>query len=304
MMRSLIICFLLVEKAFAGDVPAIEPSAQTPLIDSVVFEKKALNSKEKKAAELAKEWIEARSMPIRKEGGKVVYQYGATLPTAICAPLSLCDIELQPGESIVGNPMVGDSARWLIKPALSGTGSSQISHIIIKPTDAGISTTAIITTNRRTYHIKLVSSKTNWTPLVAFTYPEDIEREWVLYNAKTAERLERNTLPDTKQNMDNLNFDYEIKGKASWTPLRIYNDGLKTYIQMPKTMSQTEAPALLLIDSDGQKQIVNYRLIHDRYIVDQIFSKAILIAGVGSSEESIIITHKKSQVGKEVVNAL
>ncbi|RYZ91293.1 MAG: P-type conjugative transfer protein TrbG, partial [Proteobacteria bacterium] len=294
-MRLIIFCLSIFSlPVFAGDVPAIEPSQPIKLSQNVNDDRKTLNEKEKKAGELARQWIEAKSMPVRKEDGKIVYLYGSTLPTVICAPLSVCDIELQAGEKITGVPMLGDAARWEAKPALSGAGSSQISHIIIKPFESGLTTTVIITTSKRTYHIKLVSSNKNWTPRVAFTYPDDIERQWALYNAQASEESEKKTMPETRENIDALNFEYELSGKAAWKPVRVYNDGIKTYIQMPSAMGQTEAPALLVIGSDGEQQIVNYRLKNDRFIVDQIFAKAILIAGVGSAQEKIVISFKDS----------
>ncbi|MCX6131517.1 MAG: P-type conjugative transfer protein TrbG, partial [Proteobacteria bacterium] len=164
-----------------------------------------------------------------------------------------------------------------------------------KPFEANLSTTLIITTSRRTYHIKLVSSNKNWTPRVGFTYPDDIDRQWQLYNAQTVANAEKKTIPETRENIDALSFEYELSGKAPWRPVRVYNDGVKTYIQMPSAMTQTEAPALLVVGSDGEKQIVNYRLKKDRFIVDQIFSEAILIAGVGSSQDKVVITYKNSE---------
>lgn len=284
--------------AFAGDVPAIERSRPILISQNVNEDRKSLTAKEKKAGELARQWIEAKSMPVRKEDGKIVYLYGSTLPTVICAPLSVCDIELQSGEKIMGVPMLGDAARWEAKPALSGLGSSQVSHIIIKPFESGLTTTLIVTTSKRTYHIKLVSSNKDWTPRVAFTYPDDIERQWALYNAQTTQDSEKKTMPETRENIDSLNFEYEISGKAAWKPIRVYNDGVKTYVQMPSAMEQTEAPALLVVGSDGEQQIVNYRLKKDRFIIDQIFSKAILIAGVDRSQEKIVISFKDSSAFK------
>jgi type IV secretion system protein VirB9 len=78
--------------------------------------------------------------------------------------------------------------------------------------------------------------------------------------------------------------------------VRVYNDGQKTIIQMPKVMAQTEAPTLLLLNREGglfkkdDTVMINYRLQGDRYIVDAVFDKAILVAGVGSNQNRITIT--------------
>ncbi|MGJ9087292.1 TrbG/VirB9 family P-type conjugative transfer protein, partial [Campylobacter coli] len=50
-------------------------------------------------------------------------------------------------------------------------------------------------------------------------------------------------------NIENLDFGYSIEGNAPFKPLRIYNDGIKTYIQMPKNLKFYEAPALMILDS-------------------------------------------------------
>ena len=40
----------------------------------------------------------------------------------------------------------------------------------------------------------------------------------------------------------------------------------------------------------AEEILVNYRVLSDRYIVDTLFDKAILIAGVGSQQERVTIT--------------
>jgi len=64
-------------------------------------------------------------------------------------------------------------------------------------------------------------------------------------------------------------------------------------------MSQTEAPTLLVVRKDGglfsdaETVMVNYRVQNNRYIVDSVFDKAILVAGVGSSQDRVTITRSK-----------
>jgi type IV secretion system protein VirB9 len=302
-MMKYITSFLLISSSsigFSGDVPAIDSGFGTAEIKApdLPLTQKHLNSKEVKASELAKKWMERRVMPVMDADGKIVYVYGATLPTVICAPLQLCDIELQAGEKLRGTD-VGDKVRWLISPAISGNGRDEVVHVNVKPTETGITSTLVINTDRRTYHIKLLSRNKDYMPRVGFVYQSDVEKEWAEFYATQAATKERNTIPETKQNLDDLYFDYEISGTAPWKPLRVYNDSRKTYIQMPKEMAQTEAPALLLIGTDGKNQLVNYRLRKDRFVVDSIFAEAVLITGVGSSQTKITIVRKNSDVYKK-----
>ena len=88
--------------------------------------------------------------------------------------------------------------------------------------------------------------------------------------------------------MGELDFDYRISGDGL-KPRRVYNDGVRTIIQMPRDMSRKEAPTLLVLNG-GEEVMVNYRLQGDRYIVDALFDKAMLIAGVGSRQRRVTIT--------------
>ena len=92
--------------------------------------------------------------------------------------------------------------------------------------------------------------------------------------------------------IDQLHFDYDIrpiKTKApKWQPLRVFDDGLKTYIQFPRSIGGQDAPVLFVV-SGGQNRIVNYRMKNDMMIVDYAVDKAILVSGVGWRQQKITI---------------
>ena len=162
--------------------------------------------------------------------------------------------------------------------------------------DVGLETSLVVTTSRRTYHLKLRSHRTEYMPQVAFIYPEEAQAKWDAVRSREAREREAQTLPHTGEYLGNMSFDYEVSGVTRWKPVRVYNDGRKTIIDMPAAMAQTEAPTLLVVRkegglfSDDETVLVNYRVQGDRYIVDTIFDKAILIAGVGRSQDRVTIT--------------
>ena len=212
--------------------------------------------------------------------------------------MQVCDIELQPGEQ-VNSIHLGDQARWLIEPAVTGQGSAEVQHLIVKPLDVGLETSLVVTTSRRTYHMRLRSHRRDFMPRVSFTYPEDALIKWDAIRDKESHAMgirKSRTLPETGEYLGNLDFGYAVSGDAAWKPLRVYNDGQKTIIQMPAIMAQTEAPTLLLLNKEGgifsedETVMVNYRLQGDRYIVDTVFDRAILIAGVGGNQSRVMIT--------------
>jgi type IV secretion system protein VirB9 len=208
--------------------------------------------------------------------------------------LQVCDVALQPGENVNGMN-VGDP-RYTVEPAVTGSGAGQVLHLILKPLDVGLDTTLVLTTDRRTYHFRLRSSRSALMPFVSFTYPEDAMAKWDAIKAHEVKVRKDNTIPQTGEYLGNLDFNYTVSGSTRWKPTRVYNDGRKTIIEMPSTMQQSEAPALLVVRKDGglftdaETQMVNYRVQGDRYIVDTIFDKAILVSGVGSSQDKVTIT--------------
>ena len=277
-------------KATPGDLPDLP-------LETLYFggENPVLTPSEERALKIAREWqakAATQLTPVPGPDGAIQFLHGSVQPSIVCAVMQVTDIELQPGEQI-NNINIGDSARWLVEPAVTGAGVAEVQHIVIKPMDVGLETSLMVTTNRRTYHFRLKSHKTEYMPKVSFIYPDAVQQRFLALKERQTEEKEKNTIPETQEYLGNLDFAYRISGdNAPWKPVRVYNDGVKTIIQMPPKMRQTEAPSLLVINAEGEA-LVNYRLQGDRFIVDQLFDKAMLIAGVGSKQTKITITRGK-----------
>ena len=273
-------------KAAPGELPDLP-------LETLYFggENPVLTPSEERALKIAREWqakAATQLTPVPGPDGAIQFLYGAVQPSIVCAVMQVTDIELQAGEQI-NNISIGDSARWLVEPAVTGASVAEVQHIILKPMDVGLETSLIVTTNRRTYHFRLKSHKTQYKPKVSFIYPDAVQARFLALKERQTEEKEKNTIPETQEYLGNLDFAYRISGSAPWKPVRVYNDGVKTIIQMPPKMKQTEAPSLLVLNGD-EEVMVNYRLQGDRFIVDQLFNKAMLIAGVGSKQTKITIT--------------
>lgn len=272
------------------------------------------------ALKLLKKWENEGLNPLLKFNGKLQYTYGSGTPLIIVKPVELTDIEFQEGEQI-NDILIGDNIRWAISPTVSGTnkGKSQISHIIVKAKQPNLTTSLIITTDRRTYRLRLISSSVFHIPHAAFNYPayeQELKNEAYRKELEalkeqreslvaTVEFSQAQRIAELENQLENkehtakrladplyLDFLYKIKrtkGHPGWAPVNCYNDGQKTYIVMPRGMQHSEAPILLL--SDGKnKEMVNYRLVDNKFVVDRIFSKAILVSGVGFSRKEVLIS--------------
>src|SRR2546426_775284 len=247
-----------------------------------------------------KAWKANGQAPIIRKDEFVQYPYGLTEAVVTCQPLRVCDIELEAGEEIL-SVSLGDSSRWLASPAFSGDGEGLTPHVLVKPTELGIATNAVITTTRRTYYLALVS-RTDATQVrrVKFYYPQDlVEQANGVFRAKGAQRKRDQETPVARLSrvaVDSLNFKYQIEGDdVPWRPVRVFDDGTHVYIQMPQTMRVTEAPALLVQTRTGDAALVNYRLRQPYYVVDKLFETAMLVVGVGNHQERVTIRRGSPQ---------
>ena len=109
----------------------------------------------------------------------------------------------------------------------------------------------MIATSRRLYDIDLVSSSNAHTDEISFRYPEDVTAAWQQYRAQEQQQVAATTLA-SGQNLAALDFNYSLSGdNPAWRPLRVYSDGIKTYIQFPRSMLSGDAPALVALGNDG-----------------------------------------------------
>ncbi len=247
--------------------------------------------------------------PIMGADGLLQFPFGQYQPTLTCQPLRACDIQLQEGE-LINNVILGDTVRWIVAPATTGNGASATPHVIIKPREVALNTNLVITTNRRTYMLTLLSSEVQYVSRVGFYYPNDMVQDWngqAEDARRKAEQEASRKISDMPiASIEQLNLDsYRVKGDKSlpWYPVRVFDEGTHVWIQMPASIKASEAPALVLIGKDGASELVNYRVKEadqggakvTYYIVDKLFAKAALIIGVGGDQQKIeIVKHDKN----------
>jgi len=209
--------------------------------------------------------------------GAQVYPFSeGTIFQAYAAPGLVTDIMLQPGENLVAVAS-GDTARWVIGDTTSGSGDGKQTHVLVKPFSAGLLTNLVITTDRRAYHVRLVSTTATALSSMRWTYPQ----EELLALRRKAEAVLAAAPVATGLAIEQLHFDYAISGdRPAWRPLRVFDDGAKTYVEFPVTLANVEAPPLFVVGTDGKAELVNYRLRDRFYVVDRIFDAAELRLGL------------------------
>jgi P-type conjugative transfer protein TrbG len=266
--------------------PAVPAAADTPGNPASPPKDVPLSASANEALALGKSWMTEKHVPAPGKDGRVLYTFGAGLPTIVCAPLRVCVLELEPGEKMVGEPHIGDSVRWTISPAAAGRPEAQM--IVIKPKQAGLDTNLLVTTDRRAYYVRLVSKPEDYLARVAFAYPDDATAQWQQHFRQEEEQRRKQEADSTQiaplDNIDNLYFDYRISGGDEYLrPVRVVDDGRKTFVQMPPGATVREAPVLVVVGPNGP-EMVNYRVKGDMYIADRLFERGALILGVGKKQ--------------------
>ncbi|AVA38363.1 P-type conjugative transfer protein TrbG [Cupriavidus metallidurans] len=251
----------------------------------------------------AKRWQSGeKAKALMSSDGKVIFPFGQAMPKLTCSPSRACDIEMEPGE-MPRKVVLGDSANWTWEAADSIEKGRTVNHVVVQPKDNDIESNLIITTDRRTYHIKLYAPKTEGVYLnrIGFYYPEQLVSSW---DDKMGRAVEAKAKDEASNVMpaavapDKMAFDYRIDGDADFRPIRVFNDGERVYIAMPDEIRHSEYPTLRLIDEEGKAMVVDYRRTVDEktgtihYVVDKLFSKAELIR---DSEKVQIIWKRKEK---------
>ena len=243
----------------------------------------------------------------------------AAAPIISCSPDKACAIQLEANE-IVYEKVSGDTVRWQIVSGISGP-KANIPILFFKPTDVGtvadpIATNLIITTNRRTYEIRLQAvrsvsrtrygftygsqsfSTNNNTPLAAVVNkavqetmltPIIMTEQTTTPNALTPQMQVPNNSSNANNTLNNwaLDHNYRVLGNTDYRPIGVWNDGVHTYIQMPKNAL---TPSIYSQPATGPQEILNiHGPINDIYSIDGLPGHIVLIGAVGKKVPHIDI---------------
>ncbi|MES2144452.1 MAG: P-type conjugative transfer protein TrbG [Pseudomonadota bacterium] len=213
------------------------------------------------------------------------YSEGA-LYQVYAAPGQITSLSLEPGERLTGSGPIaaGDTARWIIGDTISGSGRDRRVQILVKPTSPDITTNLVINTDRRTYLIELRSRESDYMPLVAWAYPEILNR--VQPHLPTTPAIP----PEAQRH-----YRYVLQGDdPPWRPIYVFDDARRVYVVFPQGIVQGEMPPLFVIGADGTAQLVNARVYRNVLIVDRLFAAAELRLG-GRNQQVVRIVRSDAR---------
>lgn len=302
----------------------------------------ALSEQERLGIGITRRWQDRSLETMAPEpgpDGAVVFTFGQSMPSIVCAPLQITDVALQPGER-VRDLVAGDTSKdWFVHVAPSGEGDEATQHVVLKASQVGLSTTVVIMTTRRTYHLVVRSSGEGYMHEVRFKYPDepapgeapvhpDLAAAQAVAAAHSTAPAPSPTpgrpVPRPKANIAMVQavkgkpesrkvaFNegkgvvaepppkdrYVIRGEAPWRPLQAYHDGKRTFIELPRGLSSTEAPVLYGLRKGGflglgkKPVVLNFRLHGHWLVADGVLDRAELLTGTGSGRQSVTLTRE------------
>ena len=270
-MRAASILFVstLAAAAFSTAPAAVAQEAQSQCPAVNASAPPALSSRRTRTSveTLAAANVAARQRPDARSFAQArqIYTYASgAIYELYTNPNFISTILLEPGETL-NDIAAGDTSRWMVTEAQAEAEVDGRTIVLVKPQAANLRTNIVLVTSRRTYTIEAVAqSGQAYSAEVAWCYPET-----AVVSAAVSE----------------LNFEYRIRTtrgrRPVWLPTRVFDDGRRTWIEMPPQASATDLPPLFVITGEGV-ELVNYRLQGDRYVVDRVFDVAELRLGTRS----------------------
>lgn len=178
-------------------------------------------------------------------------------------------IEFEEGE-VIQTISMGDPTPWLTN--ILGN------KLFLKPIGSYPQTTMTIFTNKRSYYFELDAMEPNGVDendilfFVKFVYPTSNDKNIVKFNVKK----QRDDYPDLTD-LSKYNFNYEFAGSPAIAPIKVFDDGVFTYMEF-KT-DNAEIPAIFAVNEQGYETLVNFRIVEEYVVIEQVAGQLTLRSG-------------------------
>jgi type IV secretion system protein TrbG len=226
--------------------------------------------------------------PLRAvEPGVTVVPFGTAEPDLECEILRVCAIELEAGERVV-KTYLGDAERWKVDVELTQEGGVK-PLVVLKPTECGIETNLVVSTDRRIYDV-LVKSRSCASPSEGLKLgPRRLRFEYGAISQAWHDRGRPGAAASepTATKPQSLNFKYSWTGGwRSLKPKLVYDDGQRVYVQLGKVPEK--APAIFRKGADGL-ELVPFRLEGSVYIIEAVPQEFVLVSGPHETRDRTVI---------------
>ena len=178
-------------------------------------------------------------------------------------------IEFEEGETLQTITM-GDPTPWLT----SVLGNK----LFLKPVASYPQTTMTVFTSKRSYYFELDAMEPDNVKeedipfFIKFVYPSSDDKNIVKFNVTTR----RDDYPDLTD-LSKYNFNYEFAGTPSIAPIKVFDDGIFTYMEF--RTDNAEIPAIFAVNDQGYEALVNFRIVDEYVVIEQVSGQFTLRSG-------------------------
>jgi type IV secretion system protein VirB9 len=221
------------------------------------------------------------------EPGVTLVPFGTAAPELQCETLRVCAVELEAGERVV-KTYLGDGERWKVDVQLSQDGGVK-PLVVLKPTECGIETNLIVSTDRRIYDV-LIRSRGCTAPGEGLKLgPRRLRFDYGGFSQGWNDKGQPGAAATPKDTVkpQNLNFRYSWSG--GWRgpkPKLVYDDGKRVYVQLEKVPEK--APAIFRREAGGL-EIVPFRLEGNVYVIEATPEEFVLVAGPHEKRDRTVV---------------
>jgi type IV secretion system protein VirB9 len=173
-------------------------------------------------------------------------------------------------EEHIATVAMGDSQSWQAVPDQSKR------YLFIKPLERDAVTNMNVVTSKRIYNFVLRAAAPGSARAVyklRFAYPDEETDQRLLGKAKAI--AANPNLARLMAHPESINDQYGYKGEVINKPVRVVDDGVKTFFQFAG-----DTPAIFLVKKDRSETLVNYRREGDVIVVDKVAAQWTLRNGV------------------------
>lgn len=218
---------------------------------------------------------ELSATPLPGDSRLVQFEYDSDQTFLILSrPKAVTDIEFAADEKIM-TVAGGDTKNWELTP------TANKKHLFVKPVYDNTETSMTVLTDKRSYQfvLKSTTAGAKWYQRVTWRHGQT-----VLLDLNAVESDKAVAVTDANiatrgdsVNPKNLRFGFQIAGDADFKPVAIYDDGKRTWIQMPPGLQ--ELPALFGMADGDEFQLVNSIIDGDYIVAQRVLNSGILKLG-------------------------
>ena len=221
------------------------------------------------------------------EPGVTLVPFGTAAPELACETLRVCAVELETGERVV-KTYLGDGERWKVDVQLSQEGGVK-PLVVLKPTECGIETNLMVSTDRRIYDV-LVKSRSCGSPGDGLKLgPRRLRFEYGGFSQAWNDRGQPGGVAAEPRaaKPQSLNFKYSWTG--GWRgikPKLVYDDGKRVYVRLEKVPEK--APAIFRQGAEGL-ELVPFRLEGNVYVIEAFPEELVLVSGPHEKRDRTVV---------------